>query len=273
MLKKIMSILLCFALIVTLVGCAAKEEIDEKEDIKKKSSTRKKNNKDDDNEKESFFSDDYLGNYVTNLDGEKNLYLNIEKYNGEYRYMITYFPKGATHAAEELWGRWETDKNKFTLEHENETNLAEYKVKNIRYEDEKYIYIDFEVKKIMIPKYKEIVIKDGTYKFERDEFETSEKIYNVDIGKTYKRGDNKNGGTITFNSDGTVEEKSWSENSELGLYRGTYVIDGNKIIVTITEMYEFNEWGMIPEQITVHTITDNNAFHYEFNGNIFEYTE
>lgn len=271
MLKKLVSILICFALMITLVGCGAKEEIDDKEEGKEKASASKKN---DEDEKKSAFSDEYLGHYVTDLDGENNLVLELEKYNGEYTYILTYFPGNATHASEELWGIWETDKDEFVLEHENETNLAEYKVKNIRYEDEKYIYIDFEMEEIEAPEYEGVVIKDGTYKFEKNEAGSSEEVYTVDIGKTYKRGDSKAGGTITLNTDGTVEQKSWSQNSEVGSYRGTYVIDGNKIIVTITEMLsDIDEWDTIPAQATEHTITDYNTFYYEFDGNIFEYTE
>lgn len=102
-----------------------------------------------------------LGHYT--YENDNNIIeFELNKKDDKYSYTLSYYPNNSTHASEELWGSWDVTKTEFTMNNENTTNLAEYKIKNVKYL-ERQISFEIELTKLKSEQYKDYVIPNGTY--------------------------------------------------------------------------------------------------------------
>lgn len=115
------------------------------------------------NIKEVAFSNDLLGNYSLDVGGN-NLAFELNENNGKYGYILLFYPNGSMHAAEELWGDWDTSKSGFKLSDESGSSFAEYEVSNVRYL-ENGVSFDIKVIRLLDEANKAYVIPAGNYVF------------------------------------------------------------------------------------------------------------
>lgn len=115
------------------------------------------------NIKEVAFSNDLLGNYSLDVGGN-NLAFELNENNGKYGYILLFYPNGSMHAAEELWGDWDTSKSGFKLSDERGSSFAEYEVSNVRYL-ENGVSFDIKVIRLLDEANKAYVIPAGNYVF------------------------------------------------------------------------------------------------------------
>ena len=90
------------------------------------------------------------------------------------------------------------------------------------------------------------------------------KIPTLEVGKSYGNGDilyERSLGRITLNNDGSVETSNCVRDGGCIDGRGSYVIDGTTLTITLNETYMLFEWEKLPSpDIDTYTITDNNTF-------------
>jgi len=126
---------------------------------------------------------------------------------------------------------------------------------------------------------------EGTYEIKYDVkdssnnvAETKTRIYTIkkkptlQIGKTYKWEDETSGSTITLKEENQVHETAWVKDGGVSEYTGSYQIDGDKLIISLTMMQDHTgEWMGINGEGTTYTITAENQF--EANGHIYVISE
>ncbi len=111
------------------------------------------------------FKPSNLGHYTyESVENKNTISFELNKKGDEYNYILLFYPNNSIHASEELWGKWDITKSEFTLNNENETNLADYKIKNVKY-SERNISFDIELIKLKDDQYKDYVIPNGNYNF------------------------------------------------------------------------------------------------------------
>lgn len=111
------------------------------------------------------FKPSNLGKYTyENTSNSNAMNFELNKNSDKYDYILLFYPNGSTHASEELWGTWDVTKKEFNLNNENEANLADYKIKNVKY-SERNISFEIELIKLKDEQYKDYVIPNGTYNF------------------------------------------------------------------------------------------------------------
>lgn len=99
--------------------------------------------------------------------------------------------------------------------------------------------------------------------------ETKLRVYTVksvptlEIGKTYEYTNSLGGSSYTLKESNQVEAKAWATDGGGSDYKGTYKIEQDKIIITLTQMFDYTEWVLLDEAEAVYTITDNNQFESE----------
>lgn len=92
---------------------------------------------------------------------------------------------------------------------------------------------------------------------------TVQSIPVLEIGKTYEYTNSLGGSSYTLKENNQVEAMSWATNGGGSEYKGTYRIEQDKIIIKLTQMFDYTEWVLLDEAEAVYTITDNNQFESE----------
>lgn len=90
------------------------------------------------------------------------------------------------------------------------------------------------------------------------------KVPTLEVDKSYGNGDilyERSLGRITLNSDGTVRTSNCVRDGGCIDGRGSYVIDGTTLTVTVSESKMLDMWEKYPTpSVTTYTITDDNTF-------------
>lgn len=90
------------------------------------------------------------------------------------------------------------------------------------------------------------------------------KVPTLEVGKSYGNGDilyERSLGRITLNSDGSVRTSNCVRDGGCIDGRGSYIIDGTTLTVTVSETKMLDMWEQLPSpDIDTYTITDNNTF-------------
>lgn len=237
--KKVFSLLLVLMFSVTLIGCEDKEESD----------TKKDNDKVVEKEEKVYTLE------VGKIYGDKNNLYNggsLTTLNLGEDGSVTYSNCGKEAGCNELRGTYKIDESKLIVtlnqrwDYGEWTKLEEVSINEYTITDDNTFVLDDAIFVIQ-----EVVKEEPT----------------LVIGKTYKWESNGDGTTIIFNKNGTVESSAWGKNAGSTKYKGTYMVDGTKVIVTDTEYYDIMEWAKLPnKQVFEYTITDEDTIVREYNG-------
>lgn len=117
-------------------------------------------------EEESTYNDSYIGEY-TYTDDNDIYKLILVKEQDSITYYLNYYQNDSAYASEELWGTWNTSNKVENIDNQNTDSKAEYSFEEVNYLDNA-IEIKIKVKSINNETYKDYIIKEGTYKFTKD---------------------------------------------------------------------------------------------------------
>ena len=114
------------------------------------------------------FDKSYLG-YYSYENGNDILEFSLEERDGKIEFYMMYYPNNSDSPVEEIWGNWDTTSNNIeAVKNENNYPNGLYDFNNITYNGDE-IKITIKINQIIEQEFKDYIIPEGTYTFEKQE--------------------------------------------------------------------------------------------------------
>ena len=114
------------------------------------------------------FDKSYLG-YYNYENGNDILEFSLEERDGKIEFYMMYYPNNSDSPVEEIWGNWDTTSNNIeAVKNENNYPNGLYDFNNITYNGDE-IKITIKINQIIEQEFKDYIIPEGTYTFEKQE--------------------------------------------------------------------------------------------------------
>lgn len=155
--RKIFSFLLMGILVLGIVSGCGLQKKEKTEVVNEEAET--------DDFKE--FDDNCLGVYTYEDEKGNISHITLNKENGQYTYVLNYYPVDSIKPSEELMGTWDTTKDSFSLNDTNPASIGKYDISNLKYYDGGMSF-DIRATAVVDLKYQSNLIPDGNYVYFQD---------------------------------------------------------------------------------------------------------